>query len=50
MTLGRIEEVLDEVQGEAEMDYRPETFRYVLEALNEVRTRLQLDTRGEDGE
>lgn len=49
MTLGRIEEILDEVQGEAEMDYRPETFRYVLDTLNEVRYRLGLDRR-EQGE
>jgi hypothetical protein len=50
MTLGRLEEVLDEVQAEAKLDYRPETFRYILEALNAVRERLLLDTRGEDGE
>ena len=49
MTLGRVEEVLDEVQEDASLDYRPETYRYIVETLNEVRTRLKLDTRDEDG-
>lgn len=43
MTLGRIEEVLDEVEAEAKLDYTPETFKYVREALNRVRVELGLD-------
>ena len=44
MTLGRIAEVLDELEEDARYDYSPETFRYVRETLNEVRKRLGLDT------
>jgi hypothetical protein len=43
MTLGRVEEVLDEVEADARRDYTPETLRYVLETLNEIRSRLGLD-------
>lgn len=43
MTLGRVEEILDEVEADARRDYRPETLRYVLEALNRVRNELGLD-------
>lgn len=50
MTLGRLEEVLDEMDAEAKLDFRPETFKYIHEALNEVRRRLGLDLRNEDGE
>jgi hypothetical protein len=42
MTLGRVEEVLYEVEADALRDYRPETFKYVLETLNEIRQRLEL--------
>jgi len=48
MTLGRVEEVLDEVQEDAESDYSPDTLRYIVEVLNEVRTRLGLDARKDD--
>lgn len=48
MTLGRVEEVLDEVQEGAASDYRPETMKYIVEVLNEVRTRLGLDARKDD--
>jgi len=43
MTLGRVEEVLNEVEADAKFDYTPETFRYVREALNRVRVALRLD-------
>lgn len=43
VTLGRVEEILDEVEADARRDYRPETLRYVIEALDEVRRRLGLD-------
>lgn len=43
MTLGRVEEVLNEVEADTERDYRPETFKYVRETLNEIRRRLGLD-------
>lgn len=43
MTLGRVEEVLDEVESDARRDYRPETLRYVVKTLDEVRRRLGLD-------
>ena len=48
MTLGRVEEVLDEVQEDVARDYRPETMRYIVEVLNEVRIRLGLDARKDD--
>ena len=43
MTLGRVEEVLDEVEADAERDFSPETRRYIVETLNEIRRRLGLD-------
>ena len=42
MTLGRIEEVLDEVEEDAVRDFKPETFRYIKETLDEIRRRLGL--------
>lgn len=48
MTLGRMEEILDEVQADARHDYVPETFRYIVDTLNEVRVRLGLDRRESD--
>lgn len=48
MTLGRVEEVLDEVQEDVASDYRPETMKYIVEVLNEVRIRLGLDARKDD--
>jgi hypothetical protein len=48
MTLGRVEEVLDEVQEEATRDFTPETFRYIRETLNRVRVALGLDPRLEE--
>lgn len=45
MTLGRLAEVLDEMQEDAERDFRPETLKYVIETLNEIRRRSGLDTR-----
>lgn len=50
MTLGRVEEVLDEVEADARHDYTPETLRYVREALNRVRVALGLDVRLEEAE
>jgi len=50
VTLGRVEEILDEVEADARRDYRPETLKYILDTLNEVRRRLGLDLRNEDGE
>jgi hypothetical protein len=44
MTLGRVEEVLGEVEADARRDFRPETLKYVVETLDEVRRRLGLDT------
>jgi len=44
MTLGRIEEVLDEVETEARADFSSETLRYVVETLDTIRRRLGLDT------
>jgi hypothetical protein len=44
MTLGRVEEVLDEVETDARRDFRPETLRYVIETLDEIRRRLGLDS------
>lgn len=43
MTLGRVEEVLDEMEAEARLDFKPETLRYVLETIDEIRRRLGLD-------
>jgi hypothetical protein len=43
MTLGRVEEVLDEVESDARHDFRPETLKYVIETLDEIRRRLGLD-------
>ena len=43
MTLSRVEEVLDEVEADARFDFRPETLRYVIETLDEIRRRLGLD-------
>lgn len=48
MTLGRVEEVLDEVAEDAERDYSPATLRYVLETLNEVRRKLGIDVLESD--
>jgi len=44
MTLGRLEEILDEMEDEARRDFRPETFKYVLETIDEIRRRVGLDT------
>ena len=43
MTLGRVEEVLDEVEDDVERDYSPETRRYIVEVLDDIRRRLGLD-------
>lgn len=43
MTLGKVEEVLYEVEADALRDYKPETFKYVLETLNTIRERLGLE-------
>lgn len=43
MTLGRVEEVLDEVEADARRDFRPETLKYVIETLDAVRRQLGLD-------
>lgn len=48
MTLGRLEEILDELQEDAARDYSPETLRRVLDVLNEVRRRVGLDLRGDE--
>ena len=44
MTLGKIKEVLDEVETAAYFDYTPETRRYVIETIDDIRRRLGLDT------
>ncbi len=46
MTLGRVEEVLNEVEADLRYSHTPETFRYVVEALDTVRRELGLDTSG----
>jgi len=43
MTLGKIEEILDEIEFNARKDYKPETFKYILEVLNNIREELNLD-------
>lgn len=48
MTLGRVEEVLDEMEAEAERDYTPQTLRYIVETLDEIRRRLGLTTSERD--
>lgn len=48
MTLGRVEEVLDEMEVEAAADFKPETFRYVKETLDEIRRRLGITTSERD--
>lgn len=48
MTLGRIAEVLDEIEADAERDFTPNTLRYIRDTLDEVRRRLGLDTSERD--
>jgi hypothetical protein len=48
MTLGKVEEVLDEIETDVRRDYRPETLKYVLETLNRVRHELGLPLRLEE--
>ena len=43
MTLGRLEEILDEIEADARRDYQPETLKYVIETLDAVRRQLDLD-------
>ena len=51
--LGRQElmaEILDEIEADARRDYRPETLKYVIETLDEVRRQLGLDLSEDEEE
>ena len=48
MTLGRVEEVLNEVEEDTARDFSAGTHRYIIETLDDIRRRLGLDTPERD--